>query len=473
MLDESKQRIQAERHELTKLREELEKERENFNGDVEALKQLGMQVHAESLAVREAMAASQQELAEGRRLVGLAEGEKAAIAEERRLATEKMGQLVEGRKQFELERLDTAKERKVLAHEKVTLSRTAEATRLMQLQLVASMTAPTGPATAAAAAASPPKPPPEGGAEGGGGEGEAAASDSPPRGPTPERVWRQWVKPPARPQPIVSTVPETAPAATYRPPPANLGGIAAGLPASGAGGMSTIAENVVSTDSSTAAATLGGGTTAPDWKAAWQDDYKSAAASLQHQLGFLRALQTQPPLSSTMPPPQSYSAPLPPRVVSSAGPILGRGSGGGTPSEWSPPGCVGTPFAASSTGGSRLSYQWPANVSLGCGASNTSTPSRFYKGAAYAAGQQAASSCWYKGGAASAAGQAAVPGRADGSSSSSMVSLHNVRLSSWGSLPSRSSSSPAHPTSGEGAKPSDAAASEPAVAGEATSGGGE
>ena len=31
-----------------------------------------------------------------------------------------------------------------------------------------------------------------------------------PRGPTPERVWRQWVKPPARPQPIVSTVPETA-----------------------------------------------------------------------------------------------------------------------------------------------------------------------------------------------------------------------------------------------------------------------
>ena len=95
MLDESKQRIQAERHELNKLREELEKERENFNGDVEALKQLGMQVHAESLAVREAMAASQQELAEGRRLVGLAEGEKAAIAEERRLS--KLGDGVKAR----------------------------------------------------------------------------------------------------------------------------------------------------------------------------------------------------------------------------------------------------------------------------------------------------------------------------------------------------------------------------------------
>ena len=171
MLDESKQRVQAERHELNKLREELEKERENFNGDVEALKQLGMQVHAESLAVREAMAAFSRS---SRRGGGWWISRRARRRPSRRRgaqATEKMGQLVEGRKQFEQERLDTAKERKVLAHEKGHIEPDGGGDKIPQLQLVASMTAPTGPATAAAAAASPPKPPPEGGAEGGGGEG--------------------------------------------------------------------------------------------------------------------------------------------------------------------------------------------------------------------------------------------------------------------------------------------------------------
>ena len=64
-----------------------------------------------------------------------------------------------------------------------------------------------------------------------------------------------------------------------------------------------------------------------------------------------------------------------------------------------------------------------------------------------AAQQQQAGNCWYRAGSAPPGGPAGggVGGLA-GSSSSSMVSLHNVRLSSWGSLPSRSSSSPAHAT---------------------------
>lgn len=144
------------------------------------------------------------------------------------------------------------------------------------------------------------------------------------------------------------------------------------------------------------------------------------------------------------------------------------------PPDWSPGQC-GT-LRASSIGGasnassrlSALSYQWPTNVSLGTlrSESNCSTPARsrhssastFYGGhgvprrgdgaAMYAAAQQQqAGNCWYRAGSAPPGGPAGggVGGLA-GSSSSSMVSLHNVRLSSWGSLPSRSSSSPAHAT---------------------------
>ena len=85
----------------------------------------------------------------------------------------------------------------VLAQEKVSLSRTAEATRLMQLQLVTSMTqpspsAPTGPGAAAAsperqaagAAAADKAADNSKAAEGGGGE----ATSTSPRPPTPERA---------------------------------------------------------------------------------------------------------------------------------------------------------------------------------------------------------------------------------------------------------------------------------------------
>ena len=89
-------------------------------------------------------------------------------------------------------------------------------------------------------------------------------------------------------------------------------------------------------------------------------------------------------------------------------------------------------------------------MSLGqLSASNLSTPARSrHSSSTFYGGHRAQSmpppntaGCWYR--------SAAMPGAAGGggygprgaeSSSSSMVSLHNVRLSSWGSLPSRKSS---------------------------------
>ena len=131
----------------------------------------------------------------------------------------------------------------------------------------------------------------------------------------------------------------------------------------------------------------------------------------------------------------------------------------------------------STVASSRLSYQWPANVSINP-ESNSSTPSRArysggalagygvgggLRGAHYAAGKEQAASCWYR-------NTASAPGGGHaGSSSSSMVSLHNVRLSSWGSLPSRSSSSPAHPTT-DGALPPTGEGAEPAGSAEAAGG---
>ncbi len=110
----------------------------------------------------------------------------------------------------------------------------------------------------------------------------------------------------------------------------------------------------------------------------------------------------------------------------------------------------------------------PQTLSLGtplCSDSNASTPSRLKSSVAggprgsqaslYAAGAHSATNAWYRAAGTGAGGSAAGAGGLQ-SSSSSMVSLHNVRLSSWGSLPSRSSSSPAHP-------PTDAAAADAAT----------
>lgn len=525
VVEESWQKVMAERKQVASLRADLDREREAFQADVDELTKLGHHVRAESVAVREAMANSHAELAQSERLVAMVEEEKQNIENEKRAAMAAMSELVEGRKRFEAERLDTAKMRKQLAEEKVALSRSTEATRLMQLQLVTSMTAPTGaqqaqhdtkpppdtspalpsPPTARGEASAPPVAPDGGGGPGGGMSGVESTSMP----PTPERAWRQWVKPAVRPRPISSAAPPST-ATSFAPAPASHragGGLQVRPP------MGSLAEEgeVVRVDSEALSAvkapavpavappanappsTEGGG----EWRDRWREDYRKAAASLHEQMNFLQGLHnpaaTAPP---RMPGGGAAGAVAPAGRVGAvthtppseaahigAGATAARSTPGGmslTSSDWSPGPC-GTLGASASIGGStvassRLSYQWPTNVSIGtlhATDSNLSTPSRGgvrnssyggvpplagqgygYGGAsssrssAYAAGQHTATSVWYN-------QRGGVPGPAstnagglaghNGSSSSSMVSLHNVRLSSWGSLPSRSSSSPAHP----------------------------
>lgn len=317
--------------------------------------------------------------------------------------------------------------------------------------------------------------------------------------PTPERAWRQWVKPAVRPRPIASTAPASA-------PPHVVGSASSHAPAARASApsappMGSLAEEAVRVEPP-------GG----EWRDAWRDDYVRSAALLQEQQGFLQALHSQP--QAAMPPagdaesvagsaphgptytPPPVPVPVPVRGGGGVRSTPGGGSMGGGgrhsslgPSEWSP-GPSGTLGASASLGAStvassRLSYQWPTNLSIGtlhATDSNLSTPSQgrggstryassyggapggapyggghgfpyggggatssSLRGSAYAAGQHAASA-WYqqRGGGGMGGGGSAAGGPQGSSGSSSMVSLHNVRLSSWGSLPSRSSSSPAH-----------------------------
>ena len=228
--------------------------------------------------------------------------------------------------------------------------------------------------------------------------------------------------------------------------------------------------------------------TSGQWQQAWREDYAKAAALLREQSGFIRALQSgsnAPPtggsasLAATAPSvafaprPGACMPParMPPPASSGRPSLASAGTAPQTPysgaSGWSPASMsqptagglyVGTDgrsasIGASTTTSSRLSYQFPTALSLGTplfSDSNASTPSRLKSNLAgglrgsqaslYAAGAHAASNAWPR-----TFGAMGVGGLE--SSSSSTVSLHNVRLSSWGSLPSRSSDSPAHPPS--------------------------
>jgi len=117
-------------------------------------------------------------------------------------------------------------------------------------------------------------------------------------------------------------------------------------------------------------------------------------------------------------------------------------------------------LGGSTAASSRISYQFPTALSIGTplrSESNASTPSRAVVGGgsrggplgAYAAVTHPPVASWHRTAGAHATGGGGLGGGGLGgagqSSSSSLVSLHGVRLSSWGSLPSRSSSSPAHP----------------------------
>ena len=235
------------------------------------------------------------------------------------------------------------------------------------------------------------------------------------------------------------------------------------------------------------------GATSGQWQQAWREDYAKAAALLREQSGFIRALQSgsnAPPsggsasLAATAPsvafaPGPGASVPparMPPPASSGRPSLASAGTAPQTPysgaSGWSPASMsqptagglyVGTDgrsasIGASTTTSSRLSYQFPTALSLGTplfSDSNASTPSRQKsnqfptalagglrgsQASLYAAGAHAASNAWPR-------TFGAMGGVGLESSSSSTVSLHNVRLSSWGSLPSRSSDSPAHPPS--------------------------
>ena len=109
LLDEARKRVAVERSEVVGMRDALDRERAAFAQDVEALKQLGLTVQAESVAVREAMTKAESEMAEGRRLQALANEEREGVKKEHAAADAAMAEVIEGRKAFETERLATAK----------------------------------------------------------------------------------------------------------------------------------------------------------------------------------------------------------------------------------------------------------------------------------------------------------------------------------------------------------------------------
>ena len=84
-----------------------------------ALLSLCIQVHIESVAVREGLTTGAEQLSEGRRLQALAREEASVATVARRSAESLVLQSFEGRKEFELERLAIAKERRALGAEKV------------------------------------------------------------------------------------------------------------------------------------------------------------------------------------------------------------------------------------------------------------------------------------------------------------------------------------------------------------------
>ena len=194
---------------------------------------------------------------------------------------------------------------------------------MMQLQLVTSMTRPDSPAaataatTAVAAAKSVPQGaieganqcaatdgstrPPEvqraaarglrvsaeaaddrsgGAAAAGGGSGVESSAD---RASTPERAWRKWVQPMARPQPITSKV-----SVSTLPPPANTSASRPNAEPAQTDQVGTQARRVAST----AAPVADPGEDARSflWREEWKKEYMKAAAQLAEQSGLIASL---------------------------------------------------------------------------------------------------------------------------------------------------------------------------------------
>ena len=125
-------------------------------------------------------AQSSAEVGEAQRLHDEATSARADAEAAAAKAEEAMRVLFEQRKSFETERLETAKGRRELLTQKAAVSRSAEATRQLQLQLVQQMAHPTAQGSAIAT--------------------EAPALEPRPGGaPIPAEAWPKY-KPSIRPQ---------------------------------------------------------------------------------------------------------------------------------------------------------------------------------------------------------------------------------------------------------------------------------
>ena len=135
------------------------------------------------------MAHSSAQLLQSQQLHAEANVDRTAAEQERSYAEDATRQLIEQRKAFEAERLETAKQRKDLMSHKTSVARSAEATRLLQLQLVEQIVTPSA-ADARDPDAHKPSVPATTAAPQAVGDFSAASQ------------WRRWVKPQAKPQPI-------------------------------------------------------------------------------------------------------------------------------------------------------------------------------------------------------------------------------------------------------------------------------
>ena len=142
LLAETRDRVAADRSEFLAQQAKLDAERESFARDVEALRQLGLQVQADSIAVRDMKAQSSAEVGEAQRLHDEATSARADAEAAAAKAEEAMRVLFEQRVVRDRTPRDGEGRRELLS-QKAAVSRSAEATRRLQLQLVQQMAHPT------------------------------------------------------------------------------------------------------------------------------------------------------------------------------------------------------------------------------------------------------------------------------------------------------------------------------------------
>lgn len=337
LLEQAKEKVVAERQEVAIAHSALTAEREEFAAEVQALHELGLQVRAESAAVKEAMAASSAERRAAEELNAQAVSEKHAALDARAALEVKEREVLEQRRVFEQERLETAKERKALVLQQCAVSRSADATRTLQMQLVDQISAENVPPALAPPPAADPAPRAAARAEAftAGYEKYHKPVAAPPVAPQPRRAAPRSPAPPEAGQVHEVGSPPRAP--RERDLNASPGGLGASPPSSvsSSPGMS------------------GKLTT-------WDRDYTAAKDELQKHQKLIDRLRAPPP-APPLPPaaaratceamPGAAAAP-PPRAHPHA--VRGLSCGGGAAS------CApfGTPGSMAS--GARLSYQFPS-----------------------------------------------------------------------------------------------------------------